>query len=146
MGRKTTLGETRRRRVLLRGANIRKRHPSLYYSVLTVGTGTVALGLNFWFSNPTFSPFGIPKNLIGCVFFAIGFTKLFYLSVIRDLRMVRILLAISISWLFFWGWANAQQFFAGNASLQLPIMFWIVSILQIPLLLEAPVNPMTEKR
>lgn len=128
-----------------RRVNIRKTHPSLYHSIMTLGVGYIALALNFWGSNPTFNPYGIPKNWVGVVFAALGVSHLVFLNLLRDLRAVRITLAISVAAMLFWGASNAEQFFAGKASLQLPIMYFILAVLQIPLLVEAPVNPMTEK-
>jgi hypothetical protein len=113
---------------------------------MTLGVMSIALAINFWTSNPTFNPYGFDKNVIGGVFFTLGFSKLVFLNVLRDLRLVRIILAASISFHFFWGASNAQQFFAGKASLQLPILYIALAVLQMPLLVEAPVNPMTEKK
>jgi hypothetical protein len=113
---------------------------------MVLGFMGLSLAVNFWFSKPTFNPYGWPKELIGTIFFVLGASQIVFLNVFRDLRMVRIALAVSISFMFFWGASNAQQFFAGKASLQLPILFITVSLLQIPLLLESPVNPMTEKK
>lgn len=126
--------------------NIRKSHPTLYHSIMIIGLASVALGFNFWFSNPTFNPYGIDKNLIGLIFFLLGTSKLVLLNVIRNLRAVRIQMAVSIGWVLFWGLSNTQQFFVGNASLQLPIMYMTLALLQIPLLIESHVNPMTEKK
>lgn len=125
--------------------NVRKTHPGLYHSITTLAVMNVALAVNFWFSNPTFNPYGISKNIIGVVFCLLGVSQLIFLNVFRDLRMVRILLAASISFMFFWGLSNSQQFFNGKASLQLPILYLAISILQIPLLVEPPVNPMTQR-
>lgn len=133
-------------RLSIQKVDIRKTHPTLYYTLMVIGLMSVALALNFWFSRPTFNPYGIPKNFIGVIFFLLGSTKLIFLNVVRDLRMVRLNVAVSVSWMFFWGFSNTIQFFAGNASLQLPILYIALSILQIPLLTESPVNPMTEKK
>lgn len=113
---------------------------------MTVALTSVALAVNFWASNPTFNPYDIPKDRIGVIFVILGIGQLFFLNVIHSLRMVRIGLAASIGWMLFWGLSNTQQFFAGNASLQLPLLYLALAVLQIPLLIEAPVNPMTKKR
>lgn len=133
------------RRQRHRRVNVRKTHPTLYHAIMTLSIASVALAVNFWTTNPTFNPFGIPKNLVGCVFFLFGVTQIVFLNVFRDLRLVRISLACSIGWNFIWGLANTQQWFNGNASLQLPILYVALSIVRIPLILEPPVNPMTEK-
>lgn len=125
---------------------IRKSHPALYRTLMVLAFMGVALGFNFWFSKPTFNPYNVPKDVIGIIFFMLGLTQVVFLNIVRDLRMVRLNLSISVSWTFFWGISNAQQFFAGNASLQLPILYVTLSIFQIPLLMEAVVNPMTEKK
>lgn len=126
--------------------NLRKSHPGLFHSILTVACMGVALAFNFWIFTPTFNPYGIDKNIIGIVFAVIGLGQLVFLIVVRDLRMVRIMLAVSISWMMSWGLSNTQQVFLGKASFQLPILFIVVSILQVPLLIESPVNPFTEKK
>lgn len=129
-----------------RKVHLNKTHPSLYYAIMTLGVMNVCLALNFFFTTPTFNPYGIPKNYVGCVFALIGASQLFFLNIMRDLRAVRISLAVSISFMCFWGLSNTQQFFNGKSSLQLPILFLAISILQIPLLTEAPVNPTTRHK
>lgn len=131
---------------LHRRMNIRKTHPTLYHSIMIVGAGCVALAINFWTSTPTFNPFGIPKNLVGAVFAFLGLSQLFFLNVLRDLRKIRIGLATTIFTMTFWGLANLEQSIAGRASYQLPILYVMLALIQVPLLIEAPVNTMTEKK
>jgi hypothetical protein len=103
------------------------------------------LAVNFWISNPTFSPFEINKTVVGVVFFVLGASQLVFLHVIHSLPMVRAGLTASIFVMISWGLSNVQQFIAGRASLQLPILYLLVAALQYGLLIESPVNPMTEK-
>lgn len=124
---------------------IRDTHPGLYHSMMTLSVMHVALAVNFWGSNPTFNPYGIPKNLIGVVFFVLGVSQFVFLNLFRDLRKVRLGLAVSLTFMFFWGLSNAQQFFAGKASLQLPILYVALAVLHIPLLVESPVNPYSRR-
>jgi len=130
----------------LAGLRIRKSHPALFYTLMTLGIMTVLLGLNFWFSTPAFNPYEIDKDIIGLIFFLIGICQVVFLNFFHNLRMVRGMLGISVGWMFFWGVSNAQQFFMGLASLQLPIIYIALAIMQIPLLMESPINPMTEKK
>jgi len=125
--------------------NLQKSHPALFHSIMVLSLASCALTLSFWFSRPVFNPYGWDKRIIGTVFAVLGVSQLVFLNLVRDLRMVRLTLAASIGWMFFWGVSNSQQSFAGDASFQLPILYVAGAILQIPLLLEAPVNPMTEK-
>lgn len=124
---------------------IRNTHPGLYSSIMTISITSMFLALNFWGSNPTFNPYGISKNHVGIVFFVLGASQFLFLNVFRNLRMVRRILAISFSFMGFWAFANTQQFFSGNASLQLPILYLALAVLQLFLLTEAPVNPMTKR-
>lgn len=124
---------------------IRNTHPALYRSILTLSVMSVALAVNFWTSNPTFNPLGISKNIIGGVFFALGTSQFTCLNVLHNLRMVRLLLAVSLSFMFFWGAVNSLQSFAGNASFQLPILYVALAVIHVPLLIESPVNPMTRR-
>lgn len=108
---------------------------------------SVALAVNFWTNTPTFNPYGIPKNIVGVVFCLLGVYLLVFLNVppLRNLRRVRFGLAVSLGWMLFWGISNTQQAFAGNASFQLPILLIALAIIHLPLLVEAPVNPMTQR-
>jgi len=136
----------RSRRVVQHGrVNLSKSHPALFHSIMVLSVASVALAFNFWLSRPVFNPYGWDKRIVGTVFAILGVSQLVFLNLVRDLRMVRLTLAVSISWMFFWGVSNSQQSFAGDASFQLPILYVTGAILQIPLLIEAPVNPMTEK-
>lgn len=127
-----------------RRVNIRLTHPALYRSIMVLAIGSILLALNFWTSNPTFSPLSIPKDLVGVVFAATGVGQIVYLNVVRDLRWVRRLLGASIFVHLVWGLLNCQQAINGRASWQLPLLYLIIAFLVRPLLTEAPVNPMTE--
>lgn len=124
--------------------NIRLTHPNLYHSIIVLGIMSVALAFNFWLSNPTFNPWP-GKNIVGVVFLLLGVGELVFLNVTGHLRMVRLMMAASIGIMFFWGLSNTQQFFAGHASLQLPILYMALAVLQLPLLVEPPINPVTAK-
>lgn len=126
--------------------NLRKSHPGLYRLIMTLCIMRVLLALNFWTSTPTFNPYDIPKNWIGVIFFVLGVSQLLFLNVIRNLRMVRMVMAFSAGFMLFWGLSNTQQSFAGNASWQLPILYVALAVVQVVLLIESPVNPMMEKR
>ena len=126
--------------------NIRLTHPGLYHSIMTLGLMSVALAVNFWITTPAFNPFGVNKTLVGVVFFLLGTVQLVFLSVFRSLRMVRLGLAVSIFVMVSWGLSNVQQFINGHTSLQLPILYLTLAALQYVLLIESPVNPMTEKK
>jgi hypothetical protein len=129
-----------------RRLNIRKKHPTLYHSIMTLGVMSIALAINFWTSNPTFNPYNIPKNFVGTVFAVLGVGQFVFTSVLRDLRAVRLTLTASVFWMLFWGASNLEQSFAGKASYQLPILYIALAVLQIPLLIESPVNLTTEKK
>lgn len=124
---------------------LQKTHPNLYHLIMILNLSNIALALNFWISHPTFNPYGINKDLIGCIFFALGSIQIVFLNFHRDLRAVRLVMAISIGFNLFWGLSNAQQSFAGKASFQLPILYITLALIRVPLMFESPVNPMTER-
>lgn len=124
---------------------IRVTHPALYRSIMVLSLMSVALAVNFWRSNPTFNPLGIPKNLIGLVFAVLGVYQFIVLNVFHNLARVRLGLAMSLGFILFWGSINTLQFFAGNASLQLPILYIALAAIHYPLLIEAPVNPVEQR-
>lgn len=125
--------------------NLRLTHPGLYHLIITLSLMSVGLAVNFWTSNPTFNPYGIPKNMVGVVFFLLGASQLVFLNVLRDLRKVRLVLALSGFVMLVWGLANSAQSFAGKASFQLPILYLSLATIQLWLLVESPVNPMTKR-
>lgn len=124
---------------------IRSTHPALYRQLMILSVMSVLLAVNFWRYTPTFVPFNIPKDRVGAVFFVLGVSQFLFLNVFHQLRLVRATLAVSLSFMLFWGASNTQQAFAGNASFQLPILLITLAVLHIPLLVESPVNPMTER-
>lgn len=125
---------------------IRKSHPALYRSIMTIGVAGVLLALNLFFYTPTFRPLGIPFEAVGSAFLLIGTSLIVFLNLFHRLGLVRITLAISIAFMLFWGGINTIQVFDGRASFQLPILMLTLAAIQAPWLIESPINPMTEKR
>lgn len=136
---------SRKSRKAMEKVDIHKRHPNLYYMITVFCFLNIALGFNFYFSQPTFDPLHIHKNVIGTIFMVLGVSKLLFLNVSRNLKVLRALMAFGVGLLFFWGLANTQQFFAGKSSLQLPLLYLALSFLQFPMLIEPAVNPVTQK-
>lgn len=124
---------------------LRKTHPALWRSITTLSLLSVALAANFWRSNPTFNPLGIPKNLIAAIFAGLGIYLFVVLNVFHNLGRVRLGLAVSLGFMCFWGAVNSIQGFAGKASFQLPILYLFLAAMHYPLLVESPVNPVTRR-
>lgn len=126
--------------------SIRKTHPNLYLSLMIVAIMSIGLSLNFYFYTPTFNPYGINKEVVGAIFLILGFSQLIFLNLYHNLKLVRLVLAISISFMLFWGVSNTQQAFAGKASFQLPVLYIGLALIQLPLLVEPSTNPMTSSK
>lgn len=126
--------------------DIHKTHPNLYYGMMILSVMRVLLAVNFWTSSPTFNPFSINKHYVGIVFFVIGFSQLVFLNLYRNLHWIRRIQTLSLVVLIMWGMGNMQQSFAGKASFQLPIFCIGLALLHIPMILEPPINPMTERK
>jgi len=124
-------------RTASRGINIRRQRPNLYYSITTVAIALILLGVNLLLTIPLFVPLGIPKTVVATAFITVGVAKLLFLNVVRDLHAVRLLLAVGIAGLSFWGLANAQQSLNGMASFQVSILYFTIAALQVPMLREA---------
>lgn len=122
---------------------LRDTNPNLYRSLMTVGIIYTALGVNFLIFTPTFEQFGIPKNVIGAGFLLLGLSFLLFLNYRRNLKVVRILLIVGIFYSCFWGIGTTETLFAGTSSAQLFIVYFGLSALQVPLLLEPFFNPIT---
>lgn len=134
-----------RRKFDARTVNLRKTHPTLYSVMMRLGIGCVALGMNFFFTSPTFNPYDIPKELIGSIFLVLGVSQVVSINFYRNLKLARLTLATTASFIVFWGIGNSEQFFAGRSSLQLPIVYIILASVLIKFITEAPVNPMTQR-
>lgn len=126
--------------------HVRRTHPNLYRAVMSLAVLYVALGLNFWILAPTFLIYDMPSQLWGTIFLALGVCKLVFLNVWRKLRMVRVAMAFSIAYCLFLGAGTTQPFFEGQGSLQLPILYLAVAVVQIPILIEPFINPWTARR
>lgn len=125
--------------------NLRLTHPGMYRGILLFSFFCIATSLNYFFSRPTFNPYDIEKELIGLIYLSIGSTLLVLLNVFRNLKWLRIIIAVASGFLIFWAISNTQQSFAGKASFVLPILLLYIAFDLVKDLLEAPVNPMTRK-
>lgn len=126
--------------------NLRHSHPNLYRSITTFAVINVALALNFFGANPTFNPYEIDKNIVGGIFLLLGITKLVFLNVYRSLKIVRFTMTVEIIFMLFWGVGSTITFFTGQTSLQLFILYVGMSINELFLLIEPPVNPVTAQK
>lgn len=140
------VGETEKQRSDARRVNLRKTHPGLYRGIMLFSLFCLATSLNYFFSKPTFNPYGIPKESIGLVYLSISLVLLVLMNIFRNLKLVRITMALSSGFLVFWGISNTQQAFAQKASFALPILLVYIALSLIRDLLEPPVNPMTRRR
>lgn len=129
-----------------RTVDIRRSHPNLYYAITILAVACIALGLNFLLTTPTFSPLNIPKEVIGITFMVLGVSKMILLNFHRDLKLLRVVMAITFSFIMFWGLINSRQAFAGKSSFQLSIVYLTIAALEFPLLIEGSVNPYTERK
>lgn len=126
-------------------ANIRLTHPNLYYSLLVFAAINIGLGLNFIFANPTFNPYQIDKAVIGSVFLALGLLKVTFLQLFRNLKILRLVMTAEVIFMMFWGVGTTITFFRGQTSLQLFVLYAGLSALEVFLLAEPIVNPVSQK-
>lgn len=132
--------------------NIRKTHPNLYWLVMTLALVELALGVNFaggtlasWFPSPTFPIYEAPNILWGAIFLGVSLSKFVFLNVYRRLRLVRLSMAIEVGFMLFLAWGTAEPGMTSKGSFQLPIIYAGLALLQVPLLLEPFINPLTAR-
>lgn len=125
--------------------NVRKTHPNLYWLLMVLAATGIALGLNFIFLQPTFLIFDGPNVLWGVIFLVSSIARIIALNVYRRLRWVRATMAFSAAYIGFLAIGTAQPYVEGAGSLQLPIIYAGMALLQVPLLMEPFVNPVTAK-
>jgi hypothetical protein len=120
-------------------------HPAMYRTIRSVSILNVCLAINFWVWTPAFKPFNIPNELVGVIFFVLGVSQLIFLIFVPNLLMTRRLLGGFVFFNLVWGVLNAQQWYDGPASLQLPLYIVGLAVVIRPWITEPAVNPMTEK-
>lgn len=125
--------------------NVRKTHPNLYWLLMFLAATGIALGLNFIILSPTFPIFDTPNVIWGATFIVVSIARLIALNVYRRLRWVRATMAFSAAYMAFLAIGTGQPFVEGSGSLQLPIIYAGMALLQVPLLFEPFVNPVTAK-
>jgi hypothetical protein len=124
--------------------DLKHKHPNLYRGLMAYALLSIGLGLNFLILNPTFKPFGIPKVVCGVVFLALGLAHFSSLTIFKKVKLQQFSMAAIISVMFFWAGINTAEFFRlGQTSLQLPLVFFGLVALGLPLLIEPPINPIT---
>lgn len=125
--------------------NVRKTHPNLYWLLMALSLTGIALGLNFIFLQPTFLIFDAPNVLWGTIFLVLSIARVVALNVYRRLRWVRATMAFSAAYMAFLAIGTSQPYIEGSGSLQLPIIYAGMALLQVPLLFEPFVNPETAR-
>lgn len=141
--RETTLKTLKPLEELTKKVSIRITHPNMYRVLMVIALMSIALAINLYLTKPTFAPYGLPKGVIATVFLVLGTVQLVFLNLYHNLKLVRLTIAASASFMMFWGVSNTQQSFAGKASFQLPIIFVSLAVIQLVSLLEPVINPMT---
>lgn len=125
--------------------NLRLTNPTLYRHGLAFALVSVSLGLNFIFTKPTFNPYQIDKHLIGSIFLGLGIATLVCIMIVRNLKLIRLTMALGVAYMMFWGIGTSITFFTGKTSLQLFVLYMYIAVVQLCLLLEPFVNPLTGK-
>lgn len=126
--------------------NLRHTHPNLYRLAMVLALTHAALGLNFFFTSPTFNPLGIPYPVVGAVFLVLGVSKIIFLNFVLDLAWVRRVMAAQVFLAAFWGIGAGITYIQGLTSLQLTILYGGFAFIEVFLLIEPPVNPLTKQR
>jgi hypothetical protein len=126
--------------------NLRLSHPNLYRSIMTFAMLSIALGLNFLLTKPTFNPYNIPYWIIGVIFVSLGSLKIVFLNAWRNLRLIRYVMAGEVAFMIFWGTGTSITFFQGKTSLQLFILYVGMAVFEVFLMIEPFFNPMTAQK
>lgn len=126
--------------------DIRKTHPNLYLMVMTLALTDVLLAANFYLLKPAFEVYHLSNWVWGAVFLALGISKFWFLNIHRSLRAVRMVMAFAFSFIIFFAVGTCEPWLDGAGSLQLPIMYLGMALIQVPMLLEPFIQPWTARR
>lgn len=125
---------------------MKDHHPNLYNMYMVYAVLSIAMGLNFIFLNPSFDPFGVPKEVVGATFLGCGVTKASLLLWVRSATMLRLSMALSVAIMSFWSGVLTVDFFLRSlTSLQLPLTYIGLAVLGFLLIVEPFTNPATER-
>lgn len=123
--------------------SLRQMHLLIYQLYMTLAVGSMAGAVNFFFSHPTFNPGGADKRVIAAVFLVLGVSELILLTIYHRLFLLKVVVGSSMGFMLAWGLANTQQFWDGNASLQMPIYLFTLAACRFFLLRAPIINPLT---
>lgn len=129
-----------------RTVNVRKTHPNLWRSVMAYAAINALLGLNFILLHPTFLIYETSNYVWGGTFLTLAAAKIVFLNLYRHLGAVRVAMAAEIAFMFFIAVGATEPFLDGIGSLQNPILYVGLAVLELPLLLEPFINPWTARR
>lgn len=127
-------------------ANLRKTHPNLWRAVMAFAAVNALLGLNFLILQPTFLIYNRSNYWWGAIFLTLAACKIVFLNLYRNLHLLRVTMACEVSFMMVIALGTTQPFFEGEGSLQLPILYLGMCVLEMPLLLEPFINPWTARR
>jgi uncharacterized membrane protein HdeD (DUF308 family) len=126
--------------------NVRLTHPSLYRMMMASGALSILLGFNFVFLHPAFLIYDQSNYLWGVIFLVLGASKILFLNVRRNLRLVRMSIAVSFVYVMCIAYGTCQPFIEDTGSLQLPLLYAGWAMFKGALLLEPFINPWTARR
>lgn len=139
--------------------NVRKTHPTLYWILMAIAFVGIGLSLNFFFLRPTFPIWGVPNAIWGAIYLVSSVASIVTLNVYRRLLLLRVTMAFSAFYMGFLAVGTTQPFLEGDAnlqfalpvwegkaSLQLPIVYAGLVAIQVRLLWEPFLNPVTAKQ
>jgi hypothetical protein len=126
--------------------DIRKTHPLLWRAVMAYAAICGFLGLNFIFFHPAFLLYHQSNYWWGAIFLILCISKIVFLNLYRNLHLMRVTMACEVSFMLFLALGATEPVWTSSASLQLPILYIGLAILEIPLILEPFVNPWTARR
>lgn len=121
------------------------RHPNLALLITTIAVLDLLLGLNFLFLNPTFLIWHAPNWIWGSTFLILGTGKLFSLYVLNNQWAVKVFVLLNILYASCLAAGTSEPFLDGAGSLQLPIFYLGLAVIQVPTLVEPFLNPATAK-
>jgi hypothetical protein len=132
---------------LLNGGHVdlRKTHLNLWRMAFLLAVGELLLGANFLLLQPTYPIFHAPNELWGICFVVVAVSQMLALLVVHSLAFVRGCMSVAVAYTLIVAVGACEPWLDGVGSLQLAILYGGMAVIQIPLILEPFLNPMTNK-
>lgn len=127
---------------------LRLNHPNLYLTTLLHGLLYLLIGVNYFLVPTALLPFNISHQFGGLVFGLVGLGWLVTANIagISGYRRIFYIVGMTLYFIFAAGYLKSFLNNEGARSFGGVIFYGLLGLLTVPIILEPPINPATQRR